>query len=164
MPFRIRYRTKNVYEMQFLFHVFMTCKIRTWGRELGAIFTYICNDPRVRLRFTKTKTEASAFAKTLRPDKSMSTASCPAVVLTKADRSMACRAVCPSTLPTKNSEASPRQPSLPSNEWRAEPKLPKGAKAGTHGRIRTCGPQIRNLVLYPAELRGHIWRIVDSIW
>lgn len=28
------------------------------------------------------------------------------------------------------------------------------AKAGDPDRIRTCGPQIRNLVLYPAELRG----------
>ncbi len=27
-------------------------------------------------------------------------------------------------------------------------------KAGVPDRIRTCGPQIRNLVLYPAELRG----------
>jgi hypothetical protein len=30
---------------------------------------------------------------------------------------------------------------------------------GTHqsdpGRIRTCDPQIRNLLLYPTELRGH---------
>ena len=26
---------------------------------------------------------------------------------------------------------------------------------GVPGRIRTCGPKIRNLVLYPAELRGH---------
>src|SRR3546814_21062855 len=25
---------------------------------------------------------------------------------------------------------------------------------GAHDRIRTCGPQIRNLVLYPAELRA----------
>lgn len=26
---------------------------------------------------------------------------------------------------------------------------------GDPGRIRTCDPQIRNLVLYPAELRAH---------
>ena len=26
---------------------------------------------------------------------------------------------------------------------------------GVPDRIRTCDPQIRNLVLYPAELRGH---------
>lgn len=26
---------------------------------------------------------------------------------------------------------------------------------GVPGEIRTHGPQIRNLVLYPAELRGH---------
>ena len=26
---------------------------------------------------------------------------------------------------------------------------------GDPGRIRTCDPQIRNLMLYPAELRGH---------
>ena len=28
-------------------------------------------------------------------------------------------------------------------------------KDGAPDRIRTCGPQIRNLVLYPAELRAH---------
>ena len=27
-------------------------------------------------------------------------------------------------------------------------------RAGVPDRIRTCGPQIRNLVLYPSELRG----------
>ena len=27
---------------------------------------------------------------------------------------------------------------------------------GVPDRIRTCDPQIRNLVLYPAELRGHL--------
>jgi hypothetical protein len=27
---------------------------------------------------------------------------------------------------------------------------------GDPGRIRTCGPQIRNLMLYPTELRGRI--------
>jgi hypothetical protein len=26
---------------------------------------------------------------------------------------------------------------------------------GAPDRIRTCGPQIRNLVLYPTELRAH---------
>ncbi len=26
---------------------------------------------------------------------------------------------------------------------------------GTRGRIRTCDPQLRRLVLYPAELRAH---------
>ena len=29
------------------------------------------------------------------------------------------------------------------------------AKNGVPGEIRTHGPQIRNLVLYPTELRGH---------
>src|SRR5690606_1427273 len=28
-------------------------------------------------------------------------------------------------------------------------------EGGAPDRIRTCGPQIRNLVLYPAELRAH---------
>ena len=27
---------------------------------------------------------------------------------------------------------------------------------GDPGRIRTCGPQLRRLLLYPTELRGHI--------
>ena len=27
---------------------------------------------------------------------------------------------------------------------------------GDPGRIRTCDLQIRNLLLYPAELRGHV--------
>ncbi len=27
-------------------------------------------------------------------------------------------------------------------------------ETGVPDRIRTCGPQIRNLVLYPTELRG----------
>src|SRR5438067_13854664 len=31
---------------------------------------------------------------------------------------------------------------------------PKPAKCGDPGAIRTRGPQIRNLMLYPAELRG----------
>ena len=44
-------------------------------------------------------------------------------------------------------------------------KGPKGLflLAGTHGRIRTCGPQIRNLVLYPTELRGQMLTRFDSI-
>jgi hypothetical protein len=29
-----------------------------------------------------------------------------------------------------------------------------GGGGGDPDRIRTCGPQIRNLMLYPAELRG----------
>ena len=34
---------------------------------------------------------------------------------------------------------------LPTPKWRLQ--------AGAPDRIRTCGPQIRNLMLYPAELR-----------
>jgi hypothetical protein len=32
-------------------------------------------------------------------------------------------------------------------------------RCGDPDRIRTCGPQIRNLMLYPAELRGR-----DAMW
>ena len=32
-------------------------------------------------------------------------------------------------------------------------------KSGAPGMTRTCGTQIRNLVLYPPELRGHISEI-----
>src|SRR4051794_9254479 len=45
-------------------------------------------------------------------------------------------------------------------KWRAQTpswlsrRSRTAAKAGDPDRIRTCGPQIRNLVLYPAELRG----------
>ena len=53
--------------------------------------------------------------------------------------------------------------------WNLEPGTPmkKGPKglfllAGTHGRIRTCDPRIRNPVLYPTELRGH-WKTLDTI-
>ena len=31
-------------------------------------------------------------------------------------------------------------------------------KIGEPGAIRTPGPQIRSLMLYPAELRVHLWR------
>lgn len=31
---------------------------------------------------------------------------------------------------------------------------PADFRVGVPGRIRTCDPEIRNLVLYPAELRG----------
>ena len=33
--------------------------------------------------------------------------------------------------------------------------VPSYLKDGDPGWIRTSGPQIRNLMLYPAELRGH---------
>jgi hypothetical protein len=38
----------------------------------------------------------------------------------------------------------------------AEQQHGRGSEVGVPGAIRTHGPQIRNLVLYPAELRGHI--------
>ena len=35
-------------------------------------------------------------------------------------------------------------------------ELGEHQEASAPGRTRTCGTQIRNLVLYPPELRGHI--------
>lgn len=36
-----------------------------------------------------------------------------------------------------------------------------GVIRGTPGRTRTCGQQVRNLLLYPTELRGHMMRNKD---
>ena len=55
--------------------------------------------------------------------------------------------------------------------WSAvrRPWPPFSIKPGDPDRIRTCGPQIRNLMLYPAELRGQPsarnkhWRRAQSI-
>ena len=39
-------------------------------------------------------------------------------------------------------------------------------KFGAPGRIRTCDPKIRNLVLYPAELRALKWQpiLTENAW
>src|SRR3990167_9945241 len=42
------------------------------------------------------------------------------------------------------------KPSVKEDLW---PNWSKPLKNGAPDRIRTCGPQIRNLMLYPAELR-----------
>ena len=52
---------------------------------------------------------------------------------------------------------------LPSSNLRpAKPKRPQKGPFGfgAPGKIRTCGPQIRNLVLYPTELRALRWLIL----
>ncbi len=51
--------------------------------------------------------------------------------------------------------------------------LAENFRFGDPGRIRTCDPQIRNLMLYPAELRGHacdeprcdrLWLAMGGCW
>ena len=39
---------------------------------------------------------------------------------------------------------------------RVHKKSCKPLKTGAPGRIRTCGPKLRRLVLYPAELRARV--------
>src|SRR5690554_6342774 len=50
-------------------------------------------------------------------------------------------------------------------------KMPRTCKArgsfvchGAHGRTRTCGLLIRSQLLYPAELRAHIYHIIYDFY
>jgi hypothetical protein len=68
-------------------------------------------------------------------------------------------AFAPSALPP--SRGALRRTSRPDNLRVGLPTVARAeftAKVGAPDRIRTCGPQLRRLVLYPAELRAP-WQV-----